>query len=64
MIEGRHSAAARVRLSPWRPNRSVALGRMLNAFFGWGVLPRTEVTIGKVNLVSGQDEGPATIAAP
>jgi len=48
--------------APRRPNRSVTLGPMLNAFFGWGVLPRTEVTIGKVKLVSGQDEGPATIA--
>jgi hypothetical protein len=47
--------------APRRPRRSVTLGPMLNAFFGWGVLPRTEVTIGKVNLVSGQDEGPATV---
>jgi hypothetical protein len=42
----------------------VTLGPMLNAFFGWGVLPRTEVTIGKVSLVSGQDEGPATVGVP
>ena len=50
--------------APQRPKRSVTLGPMLNTFFGWGVLPRTEVTIGKVSLVSGQDEGPATIAVP
>jgi hypothetical protein len=47
--------------APRRPNRNVSLGPVLNAFFGWGVLPRTEVTIGKVRLVSGQDEGPATV---
>ena len=50
--------------APRHPARNVSLGPLLNAFFGWGVLPRTEVTIGKVNLVSGQDEGPATIAVP
>src|SRR5262245_19435123 len=47
--------------APRRPARDVSLGPVLNTFFGWGVLPRTEVTIGKVNLVSGQDEGPATV---
>jgi len=47
--------------APRRPNRNVSLGPVLNAFFGWGVLPRTEVTVGKVCLVSGQDEGPATV---
>jgi hypothetical protein len=47
--------------TPQRPRRNVTLGPMLNAFFGWGVLPRTEVSIGKINLVSGQDEGPATV---
>ena len=47
--------------APRRPRRSVTPGPMLNAFFGWGVLPRIEVTIGKVGLVSGQDEGPATV---
>jgi sirohydrochlorin ferrochelatase len=47
--------------APRRPGRNVSLGPLLNAFFGWGVLPRTQVTIGKVRLVSGQDEGPATV---
>jgi hypothetical protein len=47
--------------APRRPGHNVSLGPLLNAFFGWGVLPRTEVTIGKVRLVSGQEEGPATV---
>ena len=47
--------------APRGPDRNVTLGPVLNAFFGWGVLPRTEVTIGKVNLVSGENEGPATV---
>jgi hypothetical protein len=46
---------------PRRPNRNVALGPVLNAFFGWGVLPGTVVTIDTVKLVSGQDDGPAMI---
>jgi hypothetical protein len=47
--------------APRRPAAKAALGPVLNAFFGWGVLPRTEVTIGKTGRVSGQEEGPATI---
>ena len=47
--------------APRRTARNVTLGLLLNAFFGWGVLPRTEVTIGKTGRVSGQEEGPATI---
>jgi len=44
------------------PRRSDAnAGPLLNAFFGWGVLPRTDVTIGKTRRVSGQELGPATI---
>jgi len=50
--------------APRRHGRSAAEGPVLNAFFGWGVLPRTEVTVGKVSLASGQDEGPATIGVP
>ncbi|TKW79117.1 MAG: hypothetical protein DI543_06910 [Bradyrhizobium icense] len=50
--------------SPRRPGRNVSLGPVLNAFFGWGVLPGTEVATGKIRLVSGQDEGPATIGVP
>jgi hypothetical protein len=47
--------------APRRRTRNVSPGPVLNAFFGWGVLPRTEVAIGKVSLASGQDEGPATV---
>lgn len=50
--------------APRRPNSNVTLGPVLNAFFGWGVLPRTEVSVGKVSLVSGQYEGPATVGVP
>lgn len=37
------------------------IGPLLNAFFGWGVLPGAEVKIGKVALVSGDDRGPASV---
>lgn len=47
--------------APRRPNKNATLGPVLNAFFGWGVLPGTEVKIGTVKLASGQDEGPATV---
>lgn len=50
--------------APRRPHRNVTPGPVLNAFFGWGVLPGTEVTVGKVGLASGQDDGPATVGVP
>jgi hypothetical protein len=50
--------------APRRPHRGTTVGPVLNAFFGWGVPPRTEVAVGKVTLVSGQDEGPATVGVP
>jgi hypothetical protein len=37
------------------------VGPLLNAFFGYGVLPGSEIEIGKIALVSGQVEGPATV---
>jgi hypothetical protein len=37
------------------------IGPLLNAFFGYGVLPGSEVEIGKIALVSGQVEGPVTV---
>ena len=37
------------------------IGRILNAFFGWGVLPGTEVEINDIEMHSGDDNGPATI---
>lgn len=50
--------------APRRQGRGAMAGPVLNAFFGWGVLPRTEVTIGKTALASGQVEGPATVVVP
>jgi hypothetical protein len=41
--------------------RSTPDGPILNAFFGWGVLPKLPLTVDKVVQVSGRDEGPATI---
>ena len=38
--------------APRRPDPKVMEGPKLNAFFGWGVLPRTEITIGKTRRVS------------
>src|SRR5436190_2273291 len=48
--------------APRRPDSKATLGPVLNVFFGWGVLPRTEVTVGKINLVSGDNEGPAMVS--
>jgi len=47
---------------PRRGDRNLPLGPVLNVFFGRGVPPHTEITVGKVKLVSGQDDGPATIS--
>lgn len=44
-----------------RYRKNAPLGPVLNAFFGWGVLPGTEVAIQKVTFVDGDDAGPATI---
>ena len=40
--------------APRRTANNAPIGPLLNAFFGWGVLPGTEVTIGKIALVSGK----------
>ena len=37
------------------------IGRILNAFFGWGVLPGTEVQINDIEIDSGDETGPATV---
>jgi hypothetical protein len=37
-------------------------GAVLNAFFGWGVLPGTDVKIGKARRVSGKESSPARVA--
>jgi hypothetical protein len=47
--------------APRRPAKNVRLGPLLHAFFGPGVLPGAEVKVGKVALVSGNAEGPATV---
>jgi hypothetical protein len=41
--------------------RNEPIGRILNAFFGWGVLPTLAVQVDKVAQVSGRAEGPATV---
>ncbi len=41
--------------------KNMLIGRVLNAFFGWGVLPFAEIGIGKVALIDGDDSGPATV---
>jgi hypothetical protein len=48
--------------APRKPDSKVMLGPVLNVFFGWGVLPKTEVSVGKVSLISGDNEGPAMMS--
>jgi hypothetical protein len=48
-------------MPPRRARNHKPIGPILNAFFGWGVLPGAEVKIGKIALVSGNYEGPATV---
>jgi hypothetical protein len=47
--------------APRRSRNNRPIGPLLNAFFGWGVLPGTEATIDKIALVSGNQEAPATV---
>ncbi len=49
-------------LEPRHYPKNEPIGPILHAFFGWGVLPEIEVTIGKVALVSGSDDGPANVS--
>lgn len=51
----------RLMTAPQRTRHNKPISPILNAFFGWGVLPGTEVEIGKITLVSGNYEGPATV---
>jgi hypothetical protein len=48
--------------APRKPAADMPEGPVLNAFFGAGVLPGTEIKIGKVKRVSGKDSGPARVA--
>jgi hypothetical protein len=52
----RHAMQAPRRNTPDQPT-----GPILNAFFGWGVLPRTDVKIEKTVQMAGREEGPATV---
>lgn len=47
--------------APRRYQKDAPIGPLLNAFFGWGVLPGTEIKVGRITLVSGNYEGPATV---
>lgn len=51
----------RLMRAPRRHAGNRPIGPLLNAFFGWRVLPGTEVKIGKVALASGDELGPAII---
>jgi hypothetical protein len=51
--------------APRHHRENAPIGPLLNAFFGWGVLPGTEVKIGKIAQVAGSDYDealPATFA--
>ena len=47
--------------APHEPATDRPEGPLLNALFGAGVLPGTEIKIGKVKRVSGKDSGPARV---
>jgi hypothetical protein len=48
--------------APRRYPKHMTMGPLLNAFFGWGVLPGAEIKVGKIEHSSGdQYLGPATI---
>ena len=52
----------RLMQAPRQYPRSQMLGPLLNAFFGYGVLPGAEIKVGKVEHHSGEEEtGPATV---
>jgi len=47
--------------APRRKRPTEPPGPLLNAFFGWGVLPRTAIKVEKATLMAGRDDGPATV---
>ena len=51
----------RLMQAPRQYPKNQMLGPLLNAFFGWGVLPGAEIKVGKVEHHSGDEMGPATI---
>lgn len=55
-----HGLRKRMQAPPQSQNDS-PIRPLPNAFFGWDILPGTEVTIENIALVSGNTNGPATI---
>ena len=51
----------RLMKAPRRSRNRQPTDPILNAFFGWGVSPGSKVKVGKITLVSGNHEGPATV---
>jgi hypothetical protein len=52
----------RLMQAPRQYNKNQMMGPLLNAFFGYGVLPGAEIKVGKVEHHSGEEEmGPATV---
>lgn len=47
--------------APRRTLKDEPLGPLLNAFFGYGVLPGAEINVRKIEIHSGDDNGPATV---
>jgi hypothetical protein len=50
----------RLMKAPRRNTKNPTIGPTLNVFFGWGVLPGADITVGRVAMVSGDELGPAT----
>jgi hypothetical protein len=48
--------------APRRSRNTTPIGPLPNVFFGWGILPGTEVTIENIAIVSGNTNGPATVS--
>jgi hypothetical protein len=51
----------RLMRAPHRFPKNMLFGPVLNAFFGWGVFPGAEVKVGKIEIDSGDELGPATV---
>jgi hypothetical protein len=47
--------------APRRFPKNMLFGPVLDAFFGWGVLPGAEVKVGRIEIDSGGELGPATV---
>jgi hypothetical protein len=61
-FENLFSPGMRVLMHAPRPFlRDQPIGPLLNAFFGWGVLPGAEIKVGNIEIDSGDQMGPATV---